>query len=382
MLNKRQGDVRNCLTSLRLDREQGILEGSILDITDRRQAEAALRDAEIRYHLLFEHSPDGIVIIDPATARPLEFNETAHRQLGYSREEFARLSISDLDAFETPEETKAQITNVIREGRKDFETLHRTRQGEIRNIQVKAQITEILGHPVYHCIWRDITERKRTEEALRTSLQEKEILIREVHHRVKNNMQVISGLLDLQASSSGNPELTEMLDETQSRIRSMALIHEKLYDSKDFTRIDLAGYVRTLSQELFQAYKINPGEIDLIIQTDGAVYVDISKAIPCGLILNELISNALKHAFPGNEPGKLEIIIRETKDTEVEILVRDNGLGIPDDVDIHKPQTMGLHLVNGLVIHQLDGQIEVIRDAGTEFRIKFPLLFVENKGVV
>ena len=153
----------------------------------------------------------------------------------------------------------------------------------------------------------------------------------------------------------------------------MALVHEKLYGSKDFARIDMAGYVRTLSQELFQSYKINPGKIDLIIQTDGDVYVDINKAIPCGLILNELISNALKHAFPGDRHGELQIIIRETKNTEIEIVVRDNGLGLPDDVDIHQPRSVGLYLVNGLVKNQLDGQIEVRRDNGTEFRIKFPL---------
>ena len=164
-----------------------------------------------------------------------------------------------------------------------------------------------------------------------------------------------------------------MLNESQSRIQAMSLVHEKLYGSKDFARIDMAGYVRALSQELFQSHKINPGKIDLIIQTEGAVHVDINKAIPCGLILNELISNALKHAFPGDGPGELRIIIHETKNTEMEIVVRDNGLGLPDDVDIREPRTVGLHLVNGLVKNQLDGQIEVRRDAGTEVRIKFPL---------
>jgi len=152
----------------------------------------------------------------------------------------------------------------------------------------------------------------------------------------------------------------------------MALIHEKLYDSKDFARIDLAGYVVALSQELFQSYKINSGKIDLIVQTDGAVYVDINKAIPCGLILNELISNALKHAFPSDGTGAIKIIINETKNTAMEIVVRDNGLGLPDDVDIHAPRSVGLHLVNGLVKSQLDGQIEVRRDDGTEFQIKIP----------
>jgi two-component sensor histidine kinase len=222
------------------------------------------------------------------------------------------------------------------------------------------------------CNIRDITDRKQAEVQLHASIREKDILLKEVHHRVKNNMQVIIGILDLQVRSSGNPELTGMLNESQSRIRSMALVHEKLYGAKDFARIDLAGYLKTLSQDLFQSHKINPGRIDLIIQTDG-VHVDINKAIPCGLILNELISNALKHAFPEDRQGELQIIIREEQNTEIEIVVRDNGLSLPDNVDIHKPRTVGLHLVNGLVKNQLDGQMEVRRDNGTEFRIKFPL---------
>jgi PAS domain S-box-containing protein len=139
----------------------------VLDITERKRAEASLRDAEIRYRLLFDQSPDGIVIIDPETACFLEFNETACRQLGYSREEFARLSIFDIEQAETHEDTKKHIAKVMREGRNDFETLHCTRQGEIRNIHVTAQITVVLGRQVYHCVWRDITVRKRSEEALK-----------------------------------------------------------------------------------------------------------------------------------------------------------------------------------------------------------------------
>ncbi len=220
---------------------------------------------------------------------------------------------------------------------------------------------------------RDITERKQAEEKIHAALWEKDILLNEIHHRVKNNLQVISSLLKLQARSTQSPELIDSFRESQSRIHAMALVHEKLYNSRDFSGIDLAGYMRSLSQELLQSHKINLGEIDLTIQTDGVVRVNIIKAIPCGLILNELISNALKHAFPGDGPGEIKIIIRETKDTEIEIVVRDNGVGLPDDVDIHAPRSLGLDLVNGLVKNQLDGQIEVRRDKGTEFRIKFPL---------
>ncbi|MCX5855762.1 MAG: PAS domain S-box protein [Deltaproteobacteria bacterium] len=157
-------------TNQELIEEISILQRRIRELEqsegDRKKTEETLRDTETRYRLLFEHSPDGIVITDPATARILEFNETAHRQLGYSREEFARLSISDLDIVETHEEIRSQIAKVVQGGRHDFETLHRTRQGEIRNVHVTAQFTEILGQPVYHCIWRDITDRKRVEEMI------------------------------------------------------------------------------------------------------------------------------------------------------------------------------------------------------------------------
>jgi PAS domain S-box-containing protein len=338
----------------------------------RRQAEEALRESEARYRSLFENNHAVMLLIDPDNAAITDANPAACAYYGWSREELKKRRIDEINTL-TSKEVSAEMQLALSEKRNQFFFKHRRADGTIRDVEVYSGPILLKGKFLLYSIVHDITERKQAEEKILASLREKEILLMEVHHRVKNNMQVISGLLDLQASSSGNPELIERLNESQSRIRSMALIHEKLYESKDFARIDLAGYVRTLSQDLFQSYKINPGKIDLIVQPDGDVYVDINKAIPCGLILNELISNALKHAFPRDRHGELQIIIRETKNTEIEILLRDNGLGLPDDVDIHQPRTVGLHLVNGLVKNQLDGQMEVRRDNGTEFRIKFPL---------
>jgi PAS domain S-box-containing protein len=347
---------------------------SAIDVTERKQTEEKLRVSEENFRRFMDESPLGICIMSEENIL------------------YANRAILDFFGYESIEElreipfTKRYMESIYaefldwREKRplraddsSEYEIDIVRKDGEVRNLEVWRKRVLWNGNEHYQVIYRDITERKLSEERIHASLREKEILLMEVHHRVKNNMQVISGLLDLQASSSGNPELIERLNESQSRIRSMALIHEKLYGSKDFARIDLAGYVRTLSQDLFQSYKINPGKIDLIVQPDGDVYVDINKAIPCGLILNELISNVFKHAFPRDRHGELQIIIRETENTEIEILLRDNGVGLPDDVDIHQPRTVGLHLVNGLVKNQLDGQMEVRRDNGTEFRIKFPL---------
>jgi PAS domain S-box-containing protein len=247
------------------------------------------------------------------------------------------------------------------------------KNGEARYIHVLRRDVLWNGEKQFLVLYNDITDRKQAEERFLASLREKDILLKEVHHRVKNNMQVISGLLELPATIGGGQERRKMFRESQNRIQAMSLVHEKLYGSKDFAKIDLAGYVRTMSRDLFQSYKINLGQIDLVVKTDGDVYVDINKAIPCGLILNELISNALKHAFPGNRHGELKVIINKTKDTGIEIIVRDNGVGLPYDVDVINPRSVGLHLVNGLVKNQLDGQIKFRRGVGAKISIKFPL---------
>jgi PAS domain S-box-containing protein len=342
---------------------------AIEDITERKQLESLLEESEERYRRLFETASDGIVLLEKREGKITHANPATEKMLGYTKKDSIGNKLQDIGILldMSDFQTTMQILNMS--GIINYNDVPvKTKSGQ----HIYTDIYLVDRARLVQCNIRDITDRKQAEVQFHASLREKDILLKEVHHRVKNNMQVIIGILDLQARSSGNPELTGMLNESQSRIRSMALVHEKLYGSKDFARIDMAGYLRTLSQDLFQSHKINPGRIDLIIQTDG-VHVDINKAIPCGLILNELISNALKHAFPGDRQGELQIIIREEKNTEIEIVVRDNGLSLPDNVDIHQPRTVGLHLVNGLVKNQLDGQMEVRRDNGTEFRIKFPL---------
>ena len=351
-----------------------VIQCNIRNITERKELDRKLQEAVLFQQRLIDALPVPVFYKD-SEGRYLGCNSSFEKFFGNKKEEVTGKSVYELSPKEFAdlyhEKDRALLQNP---GIQIYESTVKDRGGVVHNVIFHKATFSNMDGSVGGLIGAilDITDRKRAEVQLHASLREKDILLREIHHRVKNNMQVIIGLLDLQASSSGNPELMEMLNKGQSRIRSMALVHEKLYASKDFTRINLAGYLRTLSQDLFQSYKINPGKIDLIIQTDG-VYVDINKAIPCGLVLNELISNVLKHAFPGDRQGELKIIIREEKNTEMEIVVRDNGMGLPDDVDIHQPRTMGLNLVNGLVKKQLKGQMEVRRDNGTEIRIKFPL---------
>ncbi len=739
-------DLREKNRELELSRTTAIDLSLALEAENeaRKKSENDLRDAKTRYRLLFEHSPDGIVILDPATARPLEFNEAACRQLGYTREEFARLSISDLDVVETSEETSSRIAGVLREGRNDFETRQRTKSGEIRDVHVTAQIIEILGKPVYHCVWRDITERKRAEERLRdseenmryivkhdpsaiavydrelhyiavsdrylqdydvkeedvigkhhyqvfpempqkwkevhrrclagtierndddsferpdgsitynrwecrpwrrlngeiggmitytevtterkkaekalreseekyrtlfenateaifvvqggklvfynpmttrlmgysgdelkarpftefvhpddrevvierhrkrlkgedvpgryvvrivdragnsrwaeinvilidwegqpatlnfanditerkqaeeklresekqyrelydflpipvyemdlkanitaanraifeafrateedfekgfnawkllspedvqrsraniqkllkgeaiegteyvftrldgstfpaivissvifdrdrplglrgaiiditerkqaedavqTALREKEILLREIHHRVKNNMQVISSLFNLQAGQITAENARRVLKEGQLRIRSMALVHEKLYQSRDLSKIDFADYLRSLAAHLFHFYRIEAGRIRLETHLE-PVYLSVNSAVPCGLLVNELVSNSLKHAFPADRKGTVEVGLRKDEDGKVELRVADDGVGLPGSLDFRRTESLGLQIVN-LLADQLGGAIELGDGNGTDIRISF-----------
>jgi PAS domain S-box-containing protein len=350
-------------------------QGTAIDITERKHAEEALRLSEDNFRRSLEDLPLGVRIVT-IEGETVYANQAILDIYGYDSME--ELKTTPVENRYTPESfAKYQIRREKRKRGDDASSEYNIdilrKDGEVRHLHVFRKDILWNGERQFQVLYSDITDRKQAEERIHASLREKEILLREVHHRVKNNMQVISGLLDLPAALSGNQERRRMFHESQSRIHAMSLVHEKLYGSNNLAKIDLADYVRTMSQDLFQTYKINPGKIDLIIQTDSDVYVDINKAIPCGLILNELISNALKHAFPGDRHGELQIIIRGMKKTEIEIVVRDNGLGLPDDVDIHQPSSVGLHLVNGLVKNQLDGQVEIRRNAGTEILIKYPL---------
>ena len=215
---------------------------------------------------------------------------------------------------------------------------------------------------------RDITERRQSEEKIRVSLREKEILLREIHHRVKNNLQIISSLLNLQSKYVRDKRDLEMMRESQDRIRSMALIHEKLYKSESLADIDSREYVTDLTRELMRLYGTK-SDISLKIEVED-VFLDIDTAIPCGLIINELVSNCLKHAFPGGKSGEITVRLRSL-DGKTELLVSDNGVGIPEDMNPFEAESLGLRLVTILAEDQLEGDIGLDRSKGTSFYITF-----------
>jgi len=215
----------------------------------------------------------------------------------------------------------------------------------------------------------DITERKRAEEDVIRSLEEKEIMLKEIHHRVKNNLQIISSLFRLQTTYVTDPAALKCLKDSKDRVNSLALIHEKLYGSKDFTRIDFSSYIQQLANHLYQAYGLNPNDIKLKLKTH-VIFLGIDTAIPCGLILNELLSNSLKHAFPDGRKGEIGIDFFSDSQGNYNLILRDNGVGISSDLDINKIESLGLQLVSTLT-RQIGGNLELSKNAGTEFKIVF-----------
>ena len=225
------------------------------------------------------------------------------------------------------------------------------------------------GGEVTHCavVSHDITERKQAEENLQNSLREKDTLLKEIHHRVKNNLQVISSLLNLQSNSIESRETRELIRESQNRVRSMALIHEKLYQSESLAAVDFAEYLCTLTRDLFRSY--SAGGVTLKLQAED-LRLDVDAAIPCGLIITELVSNALKHAFPKGRGGDLHISFTRISRDRYALTVTDNGVGLPKGLDVRNPRSLGLQLVN-MLVNQLHGTLDVVADGGATFMVTF-----------
>lgn len=218
----------------------------------------------------------------------------------------------------------------------------------------------------------DITERKRAQARIEKTLEEKTVLLKELHHRVKNNLQMISSLLNLQANSSNDKQLREVLNECQNRVKAMGLTHQLLYEYKDFSRVDLSEYLRRLSQLLLSTYRSRSKgvKLDLMLPAEH-YYVGLEKAIPCGLAVNELITNAFKHAFSADRNGTITVALSSDNINEVVLTIADDGVGLPPDFDIDNISSVGLRLVP-LLATQLQGSLTVESAGGSHFVLRFP----------
>ncbi len=349
------------------------------EIGERKRTESALDQAHMRLQHILDTSPTIIYSCqvdshDSGGDYPPTFiSHNVTKTFGYEIEECLGNSkwwSKGLHPEDAPR-IKAGFTNLFTQGHLIHEYRFRHKNGNYR--WIRDQITLVrddTGQPVeFVGSLIDITKRMQAEEKIKTSLHEKEILLKEIHHRVKNNLQVISSLLNLQSGYIENQQTLEIFKDSQHRVRSMALIHEKLYQSDNLARIDFGDYIQNLATYLFHSYRSGNGGITLNIQTDD-VFLGIDEAVPCGLILNELISNSLKHAFPNGNTGEIKIELTVHDDRQLTLGVGDNGVGLPPEFDIEDTDSLGLQLVDTLV-DQLDGAIELNGRQGAEFSIKF-----------
>lgn len=328
---------------------------------------------EKRYRALIENINDIIYAVDKEGK--ITYISPQVKRFGYSPEEFIGKNFAELGDKVYKDDQKKIIDdfqNVLQTGKEEI-TEYRfvARDGSIHWLEDFARIQyDEAGKPTgIFGVLRDITEIKKVYEKLRQSLREKEVLLAEVHHRVKNNMQIMASLLRLQARQAKDEETKELFRESQARIRTMALVHEKLYQSKDFTRINFSDYIQQVAIHLMSLYHEKSKNVDLEIKSEG-VKLDINKAIPCALLLNEIITNALKHAFPDSRPGKLFIVFEQRPGGEYFLRVEDDGIGLPIDINPEKPETLGLQLINDLAF-QLGGVVRVYRNGGTAFEVTF-----------
>ncbi|MGG6268200.1 sensor histidine kinase [Leptolyngbya sp. AN03gr2] len=246
-----------------------------------------------------------------------------------------------------------------------------TSDGEIRWLHTRtapmfSAAGELIGHTG---TIEDITSQKFAEDQIKSSLLEKEALLKEIHHRVKNNLQIISSLIYLQAQRIDDPNVRQIFKDSQSRISSMALVHDSLYRSQDFARVNLSEYVQTLTSSLFHTYRIQSDTVNLVVHVDPDVIVSLEKAIPCGLILNELMTNALKHGFIGEETGEVTVTLHN-QFSQVCLIVENGGKNLPESFELQKIRSMGLRLVNALV-DQLNGKVTVEKTQKTRFKVIF-----------
>lgn len=334
----------------------------VRDITERKRAEEELK----RFKFIVENCGQEAYLVRP-DGRLDYVNPVAAQSLGYTVEEMLALGVPGIDPLFGPV-FEQHFFELKEKSLPAFETVHVSKDGRQIPKEIKSVYLRI-GSDEFVCgFGSDITERKKAEHRLKMSLEEKEVLIRELRHRVKNNLQIISSLLRLQ-SRALRGSCAQVLSEASTRVQSMALVHEMLYSVENVAHLDIANYISRLTKNLLHSCPHQGCAIDMELDI-GEVHIGIESALPLGMLLNEIVSNALRHAFPTKRNGRIRISLDSRESGEVELTVTDDGIGFPEAVDWKEPNSFGLQLIN-TVVDQLSGVLEITRNGGTKVRVRF-----------
>lgn len=358
------------------------------DLTETKKALHKIIENEFKFRSVVEQTSDGVTLsIEPG--KIIDWNKSMEKITGIKKEEAETKLLSEILYGLNPEEReimpsllKEQFQDIFNDKKLPDEFKFKEKDiirndGSLRSVTINNFFVEKSDPLILCTVVQDITDRKEFENSLKDSIAEKEVLLREIHHRVKNNLQIISSLLNLQTVYIDDEEALNLFKESQNRVRSMSMIHESLYQSRDLAHIDFSIYISRLCNELLSSYGVN---INLItLKTDlEKVFLDINTAIPCGLIITELFTNAIKYAFPEGRKGIINIKFHREKGDNFILEVSDDGVGLPEDIDMEQTKSLGMRLVNSLV-DQLHGNIQLDTNSGTRFVIKFQELEYESR---
>ncbi|WP_304222263.1 PAS domain S-box protein [Gracilinema caldarium] len=346
----------------------GTFSAFIMDISERKHSEEALRESEALFRHVFEQHKAVKLLIDPEDGRILDANLVAVEFYGWSREQLCSMHIQEINTL-SPEAVAKEMAKAVENKRNYFQFKHRLADGSVRDVEVYSSKLEMRGKAVLHSIVHDDTDRKRAEEALKKQLAEKEILLREVHHRVKNNMANLMALLKFQANETANAEVRQGLEEAIARTESMQSLYEKLLLSGEYREISMKNYLEDLVNSILEIFTFHCAVTLEMNISD--IPLDIKRAGIIGIITNELLTNTLKYAFADRTTGTIRISLEKTED-QIRLVIKDDGPGFDAQSLMSKSTGFGLTLVN-MLAEELKGSFTMQNDHGTISTVQFPL---------
>ncbi|AUC14042.1 hypothetical protein BTO06_02205 [Tenacibaculum sp. SZ-18] len=376
-INYKEDNFKGSFENFNFRTTNGKMISMFHDISERlhnlhklKKSERSLRESEERYSKLFSQSMYPIWLTN-RKGQIVQCNDAAHKLLGYTKEEFVNIHIDDIDIQEDHKERSKKIS-LLKEGEVcKFETLHKTKTGEVLNIMIESIPMNIKDEKFIFSSLYNITPLRKTEIELNEALKVKNVLLKEVHHRVKNNLQTITSLLNQQKMTAHDANVINALNISISRIESIALIHQHIYKAENIETVNIKNYITELVGKLSENYNTDSKYIEQFIEVE-EIYFDLDIMLPIAIVINELVSNAFKYAFKNRENGNIAIKMIK-KRGKIHLNFSDNGIGFNENFNIEKSKTLGLLLIKSIIQRQLKGELAIksIPGKGVEYRMKF-----------